>query len=134
MRYILSLCVLFVVFSGCRKDPKEKLPGTWKIVKVNFNTPDVAPEDLARAEKIAKSSVYIFRKDGTASVRSDYIPEGVSGSWEINARADSLWVKYIRHGNPEMEEYQLLSLENNAFTVYQDLKEVGNISMDFRKQ
>jgi len=135
-RVLQATLILFVLaFTACSFGLQDdELPGTWHITGVATEAPQLSLALIADAESEALSSIYEFKADHRFTLTSGFLPEGKSGTWEYNAETPSLRLIFDDAGFMGEQFYTLLIEDDNKFTAFEDLGELGSLSMTMTRQ
>ena len=134
IRPIQLLVLLLVLLLACTgKTIEAELPGSWKVVEFNSNTPSLSPSLLKQAHDIAISSHYTLDENGACHVKSIYGETEEPGTWSYDAKANEIVLVFIQNGEEVSEQYQIASVNENKMVWYQDLGELGNLKLHLEK-
>lgn len=128
--YLASLLLL-----GCANQINENdLYGNWKVTKFEANTPELSPSLIEGAKTEALSTTYLFNKDNSFSMKSDFVSDGSAGTYEFITETHSLQMTSSSQNDNSIEEYTVESLSGNSMKWSHDMGELGNLKLVLTKE
>ena len=134
MRNILILLSIVTMISYSCNPPKDDIVGKWKIIEFEANTTAFPQVLIDEAKVEVFSRTYSYRKDHTFTIKSNLIPDGEQGRWEITTEKKTIKMTYPAGSRQSQEIYLLDALSSNTMKWTQDFKERGSISLVLEKE
>ena len=110
------------------------LEGTWEVVAMEADMPELSPSIIKAGEELALSTTYFFRSDNTCLITSSYYPEGYEGVWTFNKDSMTLHVKSTDEIIIDESEYAIEFASKKKIYLSEELEELGSLSMTLTKR
>ncbi len=133
MVILLSLVTIILFSCNTQKD-EDKIVGKWKIIEFEANTTAFPQVLLDEAKVEVFSRTYSYRKDHTFTIKSNLIPDGEQGIWELTTEKKAIKMTYPAGSRQSQEIYRIDALSSNTMKWTQDFKERGSISLVLEKE
>jgi hypothetical protein len=101
---------------------KENILGTWDVVDFEGEIREASRELIDAGRKESLSSVYVFKKDNSFRLTSNYLKEGVEGSFKV---FEDERVLRIIYKDETTQEFDILMLENGTMKLKTSYGEMG---------
>lgn len=136
MRNLSILLSIFtiILFSCNGSKDEDKIIGTWRTIEFEANTTAFPQVLLDEAKVEVFSRTYSYRKDHTFTIKSNLVPNGEQGIWELTTEKKTIKMTYPAGSRQSQEIYLLDALSNNTMKWTQDFKERGSISLVLEKE
>ena len=131
---ILLSLVTIILFSCNTQKDEDKIVGKWKIIEFEANTTAFPQVLLDEAKVEVFSRTYSYRKDHTFTIKSNLVPNGEQGIWELTTEKKTIKMTYPTGSRQSQEIYLLDALSSNTMKWTQDFKERGSISLVLEKE
>ncbi|MGB3776777.1 MAG: hypothetical protein WA960_00355 [Tunicatimonas sp.] len=133
MMPLFSLASL-LLFSCENQIDENELIGNWEVSEFKANTPELSQALIEGAKIEALSTSYLFKKDKTCSMKSNYILNGRIGKYELIAETSIIKITYPPEDGSSIEEYKVESLNGSSMKWTQNMGELGSLTLMLTKE
>lgn len=129
MKYVGLMLGIILVSCGSKID-ESNLPGEWRVVEFESNTPELSPMLIAAAKEDAITTTYVLNADGTYKVASNYDPNGVEGVWKFYSSGDLLEMTEVGVSG---QMFIVESLVSGTMVWTQEIPDFGSLTFTLKR-